>query len=159
MTDRFMKKGYTAEQAKLKVVWENKAIASICSAMPNMTILQANAAAAFNRNELSLSDKRILNQYAQKTCSGYCAGCAHICESVIGFPVPISDLFRHAMYKNSYGDLKRAMSWFHHLPEKTRSMIPKIDYTKAEEVCPQEIEIGKLIRKEYEDFIHLKEIA
>ena len=46
MTESFMKKGYTAEQAKLKVVWENPPISSICSAMPNMTILQANVAAA-----------------------------------------------------------------------------------------------------------------
>ncbi|RJP78085.1 MAG: twin-arginine translocation signal domain-containing protein [Desulfobacteraceae bacterium] len=153
MTDRFMKKGYTAEQAKLKAVWENKAIASICSAMPNMTILQANAAAALNQNELSLSDKHILNVYAQQTSSGYCAGCARICESAIGFSVPISDLFRHAMYKNSYGDRERAMSWFQLLPEETRSRIPRTDYSKAEMVCPQKIEIGKVIRKEYEAFI------
>ncbi len=33
MTENFLKKGYTAEQAKLKVVWENPNIASICSAM------------------------------------------------------------------------------------------------------------------------------
>jgi hypothetical protein len=29
MTENFLKKGYTAEQAKLKVVWENHHIASI----------------------------------------------------------------------------------------------------------------------------------
>jgi len=45
LTRKLMDKGYTAEQAKLKVVWENPHIASICSAMPNMTILQANVAA------------------------------------------------------------------------------------------------------------------
>ena len=159
MTEQFMKKGYTAEQARLKVVWENPAIASICSAMPNMTILQANVAAALNQNTLSLSDKQILNRYAQETSSGYCAGCARICESAIGFAVPISDLFRHAMYKNSYGDSKRAMSWFDNLTEATRNRIPHVDYSRAEMVCPQKIAIGKVIRKEYEAFTNTEEIA
>lgn len=49
MTESFMKKGYTTEQAKLKAVWENPNIATICSAMPNLTILEANAAAAMNK--------------------------------------------------------------------------------------------------------------
>ncbi len=52
MTESFLKKGYTAEQAKLKVVWEHPYIASICSAMPNMTILQANVDAALNKKQL-----------------------------------------------------------------------------------------------------------
>ena len=72
MTENFLKKGYTAEQAKLKVVWENPNIASICSAMPNMTILQANVAAALNRKNLSKGDKQRLEQYAQQTAPGYC---------------------------------------------------------------------------------------
>jgi hypothetical protein len=41
----------------LKVVWENPDIASICSAMPNMTILQANVAAATNSAKLSEHEK------------------------------------------------------------------------------------------------------
>jgi uncharacterized protein len=159
LTEHFMKKGYTAEQAKLKAVWENQAIASICSAMPNMTILQANVAAAINQTELSQSDKQILHQYAQQTSSGYCAGCAHICESAIGFSVPISDVFRYAMYKNSYGDQKRAMSMFYELPEEIRNTIPKMDYTRAEMVCPQKIEIGKVIREEYEAFMNPSKIV
>ena len=53
MTENFMNKGYTAEQAKLKAVWDNPNISSICSAMPNMTILQANVAAARNKTTLN----------------------------------------------------------------------------------------------------------
>jgi predicted aldo/keto reductase-like oxidoreductase len=152
MTENFLKKGYTAEQANLKVVWENRAIASICSAMPNMTILQANVAAASNQNSLSQSDKQILNQYAQQTSSGYCAGCAHICESATDVPVPISDIFRYSMYKNSYGDQARAQSLFHKLPVSIRKNILCADYTKAERSCPQRIEISKMIKEEYEAF-------
>ena len=83
MTENFLKKGYTAEQAKLKVVWDNPNIASICSAMPNMTILQANIAAATIIINLSKGDRQRLEQYANKRLPGDCAGCAHICESVV----------------------------------------------------------------------------
>ena len=67
MTENFLKKGYTAEQAKLKVVWDNPSIASICSAMPNMTILQANVDAALNKKKLSRGDNKRLEDYAQQT--------------------------------------------------------------------------------------------
>ena len=116
MTESFLKKGYTEEQAKLKVVWENPNIASICSAMPNMTILQANVAAALNKNKLSLRDKQLFEQYAHKTAGGYCAGCADICESAVDFRVPISDVLRCSMYYNSYGDRDKALALFNALP-------------------------------------------
>ena len=55
LTDPFLKKGFTLQQAKLKAIWENPYIASICSLMPNMTILLSNVAAALDRKELSLN--------------------------------------------------------------------------------------------------------
>lgn len=62
--DRLIKKGLTLEQAKLKVVWADKRIASITSAITNMTILQANVAAAVNDTKLSFRDNQLLNKYA-----------------------------------------------------------------------------------------------
>ena len=151
MTESFLQKGYTEEQAKLKVVWENPNIASICSAMPNMTILQANAAAALNKNKLSLRDNQLFEQYAQRTASGYCAGCANICESAIDFRVPISDVLRCSMYYNSYRDRDKALALFNALPAESKANICKIDYSKAEKNCPQNIQIGKVLKKIRED--------
>jgi len=151
MTESFLKKGYTEEQAKLKVVWENSNIASICSAMPNMTILQANVAAALNKNKLSLKDKQLFEQYAQKTASGYCVGCADICESAVDFRVPISDVLRCSMYYNSYGDRDKALALFNTLPTDQKTNICKIDYSVAEKNCPQKIQIGKILKKTHED--------
>ncbi|MBW1898849.1 MAG: aldo/keto reductase [Deltaproteobacteria bacterium] len=150
MTERFLKKGYTAEQAKLKVVWENPKISSICSAMPNMTILQANAAAALNKKTLSFHDKQLLYQYAGQTSSGYCAGCANICESAVGFRVPISDILRYSMYNNSYGDRDTARRLFKALPEDSKGNILKTDYSKAEAFCPQKIQIGKVMKEAHD---------
>jgi predicted aldo/keto reductase-like oxidoreductase len=151
MTENFMKKGYSAEQAKLKVVWENPNIASICSAMPNMTILQANVAAALNKKELSTGDRHRLQQYARQTAPGYCAGCSQICESAIDREVPISDILRYAMYYNSYGERDTALRLFDSLSSDVKSNILMADYSKAEKRCPQNIRIGKVLEKAYKD--------
>jgi predicted aldo/keto reductase-like oxidoreductase len=151
MTERFLEKGFTAEQAKLKTVWENQNIASICSAMPNMTILQANVAAALNKKKLSLHDKQLLEQYAHQTASGYCAGCADICESAIDVSVPISDIMRYSMYHNSYGDREKALILFNALPTDIKTNILKADYSKAEKCCPQKIQIDRVLKKAHKD--------
>ena len=151
MTENFVKKGYTAEQANLKVVWENPNIASICSAMPNITILQANVAAALNKKNLSESDKKRMEQYAYQTASGYCTGCANICESAVDLDLPISDILRYSMYNHSYGDRDRAKKLFNALPKDIKANILKANYSKAEKYCPQQIQIGKVMKKTYED--------
>ena len=151
MTERFLKKGYTAEQAKLKVVWENPNIASICSAMPNMTILQANVAASLNKINLSRGDIKRLGQYAQSTAPGYCAGCAKICEPAVDLTIPISDILRYSMYYHSYGERERAQTLFKALPADVKANILKTDFSKAEKCCPQKIQIGKVLKKTLED--------
>jgi hypothetical protein len=151
MTENFLKKGYTAEQARLKVVWENPHIASICSAMPNMTILQANIDAALNRQRLSGGDRQRLEQYARETAPGYCAGCAHICESAVDLDVPISDILRCSMYAHGYGSRDTALSLFHALPAGARENVFKADYSKAEKSCPQNIQIGRVLKRACED--------
>jgi predicted aldo/keto reductase-like oxidoreductase len=81
MVERLLQKGFTDAQAKLKMVWENPHIASICSEMPNMSILMANVAAALNRTQLTSGDRRRLRRYAHETRSDYCSGCTRICEA------------------------------------------------------------------------------
>ena len=147
MTDNFLSKGYTAEQAKLRAVWENPNIASICSAMPNMTILQANVAAALNQTNLSRGDKLRLDRYAQATAPGYCAGCAHICESAVKLNIPISDIMRYCMYHHSYGDRETAFRLFNKLPADAKANIQRADFRLAEKKCPQKLQIGKILKR------------
>lgn len=145
--DRLVKKGLTLEQAKLKVVWADKRIASITSAITNMTILQANVAAAVNDTKLSLRDNHLLNQYAHRTASNYCTGCASICEPEINNEVPIRDVIRSLMYARCYRDLAKAKSHFNEVPLTVRKRMAYVDYKKAEQKCPQKIEIGRLMRE------------
>jgi len=151
LTEKLIKKGYTAEQAKLKAVWDNPNIASICSAMPNMAILQANVAAALNKTNLSQGDKKRLAHYARQTAPGYCTGCAALCESAVDGDIPISDIMRCSMYLHSYGDRTAALNLFNALPQEWHKKLLSEDFSKAETCCPQSIQIGDVLKKTYED--------
>jgi uncharacterized protein len=144
MAGRFLQQGYNDKQAKLKAVWENPKIASICSQMPNTTILTSNVAAALNQTKLSAEDWSLFARYAKETACGYCAGCAEICEAAAA--LPIQDVMRHLMYYHSYGERERARAWFVQLPDDTRRNLAMADYSAIERRCPQGMAVGEMMR-------------
>ncbi len=146
MAGRFLQKVFTDAQAKLMAVWQNPHISSICSQMPNMTILKANVAAALNRTDLSARDSDFIHRYAWETHSDYCAGCTKICESNVKIDVPIGDVMRYLMYFRSYNEFDYAASQFKTIPENIRLQMENLDYSLAEQRCPQQMAIGKLMR-------------
>jgi predicted aldo/keto reductase-like oxidoreductase len=145
--NKLKQKGLTIEQAKLKAVWDDNRIASICSYMPNMSILMDNASAAMDKTKLSFKYKDLLDQYALETSSNYCAGCASICEAEINYEVPISDVMRYLMYNRCYGEHERAKSAFKGLPSKAHRLMKNIDYRESERKCPQKMQIGRLMQE------------
>ncbi len=147
LAGHFLARGFTDKQAKLKAVWENPNIASICSQMPSLTILMSNIAAAMDKTKLAANEKALLDQYAQETASGYCAGCAHLCEGQIGGCLPIGDVMRYLMYARNYGDRDHARELFAKIPVEQRRKMQTIDYTVAENNCPQKMSIGRLMRE------------
>ncbi len=152
LAGRFLEQGYTDYQAKLKAIWDNPQIASICSQMPNMTILKENTAAAMDKTALSTEDRRTLRLYAAQTASSYCAGCGDICESVLGGDIPVADVMRFLMYGRSYGDRERAVAHFRQLPQETLERLRQADYVLAENRCPRALAIGRLMREAVEEF-------
>jgi predicted aldo/keto reductase-like oxidoreductase len=147
MAGRFLAKGFTDAQAKLMAVWQNPAIACICSEMPNMTILMANVAAAMGKIKLGAGDLEMLHRLARETRSSYCAGCTDICEPVLERQVPIGDIMRYLKYCRSYGNRDRARAHFKELPPVTRKKLARLDYCEAERRCPQNMPIGRLMRE------------
>jgi len=55
------------------------------------------------------------------------------------------------MYNHSYGEQDRALALFNALPAKVKANILEVDFSKAEKYCPQKIQIGKILKKTYED--------
>jgi predicted aldo/keto reductase-like oxidoreductase len=147
LVDTFIERGFTDAQAKLKAVWTNPHIASICSQMPNITILMSNVAAAMDKTNLSAGDLRLLDQYAKETAANYCAGCSNICEKALGGAVPVATVMRYLMYYESYGDRYRARSLYGQLTPEVRARIGSLDYSLAERRCPQGMSIGRLMKR------------
>jgi predicted aldo/keto reductase-like oxidoreductase len=147
LAGRFLKKGFTDGQARLKAVWQNPQISSICSQMPNMSLLMSNTAAAMDKTRLSARDTSLLQRYAKETRSAYCTGCTDICESCVEADAPIGDVMRYLMYCNSYDDYKLAADSFRKIPEKIRRRLTRLDYSRAEKECPQGLPIAKLMRE------------
>jgi len=147
LAGRFLKKGFSDDQAKLKAIWENPNIASICYRMPNITLLQSMVTAAVHKTALSARDRELLQQYARETRSDFCAGCADICESKFNGWVPVSDVMRYLMYARAYGDLERARTHFRQIPQRVRNRMAGLNYSEAEQSCPQRMQIGRLIKE------------
>ena len=145
MAGRFLDKGFTDKQAKLKAIWQNPDIASVCSQMPNLTILSANVAAARDATSLAREDFEALRVFADATHGDYCAGCADICGTAMGGAVPVADVMRAMMYHRDYGETAIARELFASLPEALRRDPGSLDFSKAEAACPRRLAIASIV--------------
>ncbi len=145
LISHFQKQGFTQGQAKIKAVLDDGKIASACVGMKTIALVTENVGAVLDKTKLSQADKDALAEYARNTCSGFCAGCANICESALPDMPYISDIMRYLMYYNSYGDKQRAKKLFAQIPTDVRSRLLKADYSAAEAACPQRIPIAKAV--------------
>ena len=92
----FIQRGFTQQQAKLKILWENPQIAAVCSQMGSVTVLHSNIAAALDKTTLTAADHAALREYAAATRSRHCAGCTEFCEAALNHQVPVGDVMRCA---------------------------------------------------------------
>ena len=145
LVGHFLQKGFTKEQAKIKAVLADERFSSACVGMSSVSVLASNVAAVLDKTTLSEVDMELLEQYARATCSGYCAGCAYICDSAVADVPCVSDVMRYLMYYNSYGQQDRARELFAQIPAGVRNKLLSTDYSPAEARCPQSLPIGKLV--------------
>lgn len=142
----FMDKGYTLQQAKLKTIWEDQRVSAVLSHITNLTILKDNLAAATDGKTLSEQDRGVLFRLAANTCNLYCRACGW-CESVFPSESRVPDVLRYMMYYNSYGQRDQAKQLFRSLPETVRSALAQNDYSSAERVCPNRVNIGNAMKE------------
>jgi predicted aldo/keto reductase-like oxidoreductase len=148
--ERFLQRGFTDKQAKLKLVWENPHIASICSQMHNLTIMSANVAAARDLAKLTRQEIDSLFRYAAETRENYCAGCGRICQEAVGGAVPVHEVMRCLMYYRYYGEPELARLTFSGLPAEVKRRMAVVDYSQAEQACPNGLAITELMRQALE---------
>ena len=145
LVEHFLQRGFTKEQAKIKLVLEDKRFSSACVGMKNVSVLNSNVAVAFDKTKLTQADREVFRQYAEATCDGYCAGCADICNSALADTPYVSDIMRYLMYYNSYGEKTEAKRLFAQIPDNVRNKLLDMDYGLAEARCPQRLPIRELI--------------
>ena len=145
LVSHFLKRGFTEGQAKIKLVLDDKRFSSACVGRGNIPELYLNVAVTLDKTKLSQADIKVFTQYARATCTSYCAGCAHICNSALpGMPY-VSDVMRYLMYYNNYGEKKNARELFTKIPANARNKLLTTDYSLAEARCPQHMPIAKLM--------------
>jgi predicted aldo/keto reductase-like oxidoreductase len=144
-SSHFLEKGYTEGQAKVKIVLEDKRISSVCAGRDNLGHFLLNIAAVLEKTTLTRGDIEVFRRYAKRSCSGYCAGCGHICDGALPDSPWVSEIMRYLMYYNSYGEKEHARQLFARIPAQTRNRLLCIDYSLAEARCPQHMPIGRLI--------------
>ncbi len=146
LAGHFVSKGYTAEQAKVKAILENPRIASVCSLMPTVDILEANVAAALDGRKLSRGDWKALERHAAATCGTFCGACGR-CERAMARKVPVSDVMRYLMYSRNYGEEARARDLLAALPAAVRARLASGDFSRAMKACPRRLPIARLMRE------------
>jgi len=144
---QFVNRGFNEQQARLKAIWADERIASICTKMDSMKLLMENTAAVLDKTKLSAADERVMEEYARRTAWQYCAGCGDICQQAVGGEVPVCDVMRYLMYYNSYKDQDRARELFARLPARARRGLTSLDYSLAEQRCPQGIPIASYMAR------------
>jgi aryl-alcohol dehydrogenase-like predicted oxidoreductase len=145
LVEHFLKRGFTKGQAKIKVVLQDEKFSSACVGMEDVGLLTSNVAAVLDKTELSRADFDLFKEYAQATCSSYCASCSSICGSAVPDVPCISEIMRYLMYHNSYGRKAEAKELFAQIPVNVRKKLLQTDYNPAEARCPQHLPIAKLI--------------
>ena len=147
LTQHFLESGFTEGQAKLKVVMDDKRFTATCITMQSVALLTTNVAAVLDKTKLSEADKSILAEFAEQTCSGYCAGCGYLCDYTVAGAPYVSDVMRYLMYCNSYGDEQKARELFSEIPVAAREKLAKVDLSVAERRCPQRLPIGAFVKE------------
>jgi uncharacterized protein len=150
LMEHFTAKGFTEAQAKLKAVLEDERIPAVAVGMNSVAHITENVAAVLDKTKLAADDRMVLEQYAEATCTGYCAGCAHLCDAAVAGASNISDVMRSLMYHNSYGDNQLARQTFAEIPADARARLLTADYRFAEQRCPQRLPIARLVREAVE---------
>lgn len=145
LAQHFLQKNFTEAQAKIKLVLEDERISAAAVGMKSIANLTENVAAVLDKTKLSQADKDAMQQYADATCTSYCAGCSNICNAALPETPYVRDIMRHLMYYNSYGEKDMAKELFAQIPTNMRSRLLSSDYSLAEARCPQHLPIAKLV--------------
>lgn len=139
------------EQAKLKAIWQNRGVSSVCSLMPSLAIVRANAAAAADHRALDSETRSALLKYADATASHFCRRCG-TCASADPVGLPVFNIMECLMYARAYGSRDLGATLYSRIPADFRDKLASNDYSRVEAACPQRLPIASLMREARAEF-------
>jgi len=134
------------ERLKLRAIWQNSNLTSICSLMPNSAILHSNVSAAMDEHPLVPEAVKLLEDYANNTGEYFCRRCG-ACETTNAEKIPIFAIMELLMYSRGYGKSDWAAQRLAQMPSEIQSKIAISDYSSAEKICPQKMPITQLMKE------------
>jgi predicted aldo/keto reductase-like oxidoreductase len=150
---KFQKVGkWSKQQAVLKAVWADERISAAVSHMDTFEKLKQNIAGRDRQVRLGQAEWNALEHYAAETRSTWPATAVSTCAAPRSMrPVRIGTTMRALMYHDAYGEPERARATFAKLPAEARQL-SGIDFTAANAVCPNGIDIAAHMRRAAEVF-------
>lgn len=142
--------GMSFEQAKLKGIWQNNNLTSVCSLMPDLRILRSNASAAMDESPLNVEIEKLLADDSERTGQYFCRRCGK-CDTANTDKIPIFNIMEILVYYRGYGAPLKDMAakMFEQIPIEIQDRITGSDYSEAEKICPQKMPIAKLMQEAY----------
>ncbi len=134
------------EQLKLRAIWQNSNLTSICSLMPDSGILRSNVSAALDEAPLKPEISGLLEDYANTTGIYFCRRCG-LCDFTNTDMIPIFNIMEWLMYSRRYGYSDWSAQNFSRMPYEIQSKTGISDYSGAEKVCPQKMPIAQLMKE------------
>jgi len=114
----FASKGLTQEQATVRWVLKNPAVASVLRLFS--TFEDVKSALEIMAKKFGPEEAAMLERYRQAFWSSYCRYCGK-CDGLCPFGVAISEVMRYAMYFKYYGREKDSMELYANLDQNVRA--------------------------------------
>ena len=140
----FKTMGLTPHQAVLHAVWSDERFASICSAMPNLPILEENAAAARSFKPLDPEQHGAVIRLYERYASTYCNGCDGRCQEAGGTEAALGDITRFLSYYERDGQRSNARRLYTSLTTEQRNW-HGADLAAASAACLCNLDFASLL--------------
>ena len=140
----FKEMGLTSHQAVLHAVWSDERFASICSAMPNLKILEENSAAARNFKPMPKEKIGAIIGLYERYATAFCNGCDGRCQRAGGTKAALGDITRYLNYYERDGARKKAKELYASLTAKERDW-HGADLTAASTACVSNLDFASLL--------------
>jgi hypothetical protein len=143
---RFDKLGLTTNQGLLQAVYSDPRISAVCSAINNVSEMEANTAAARNfKGPLKFADFAALKETVLASRRTMCPGCPSCAALSAATGFAFMDIARFVSYYEQDGNLEAA-DFYRELPAASRDH-SQVDLAALKEGCSFGVDYPDIIRR------------